>query len=119
RARCTPCTTRGPAPPRRWAGSPADATVRETGRVDARDVRRIAAVLDSTVVSVRTLAGGFSHETCLLTMTDGQVVGRLGGADPPIGAAVRDVGRRYVPVPEVLALLPDAMVLAYVPGATL
>jgi aminoglycoside phosphotransferase (APT) family kinase protein len=87
--------------------------------VEAHDVHRIAAVLDSAVVSTRTLAGGFSHETCLLTLADGQVVARLGGADPAVEAAVMAVGRRHVPVPEVLALLPGALVLAYVPGRTL
>jgi Ser/Thr protein kinase RdoA (MazF antagonist) len=43
----------------------------------------------------------------------------MGGPDPAIEAAVMAVGRRSVPVPDVLAVLPDAMVLAYVPGRPL
>jgi Ser/Thr protein kinase RdoA (MazF antagonist) len=78
------------------------------------------------VLDVRTLAGGFSHETCLLTLTDGHVVARLGGADPVIEAAVMSMAAERVPVPRVLAILPAAgldarpmMVLEYVAGLPL
>jgi hypothetical protein len=92
------------------------------------EVHRIAAALNRTVVATRTLAGGFSHETCLLTLTDGQVVARLGGPDPAIEAAVMTVARRYVPVPQVLLVMPattpdenarPAMVLEHVEGTLL
>lgn len=74
------------------------------------EVEGIAAALGSVVVGMSTLAGGFSHETCLLTLTDGQVVARLGGADPAIEAAVMAVARRHVPVPQVLLVtVPGAM----------
>jgi Ser/Thr protein kinase RdoA (MazF antagonist) len=90
------------------------------------EIDGIAAALDRTVVAERTLAGGFSHETCLLTLADGQVVARLGGPDPAIEAAVMATARRRVPVPEVLLVLRPAdedarpaMVLEYVPGTPL
>jgi len=57
------------------------------------EIDRIAAALGVTVRGTRTLAGGFSHETCLLTLADGHVVGRLGGPDPAIEAAVMAAGR--------------------------
>jgi len=73
-----------------------------------QEVHGIAAALGSTVVATKTLAGGFSHETCLLTLTDGQVVARLGGPDPAIEAAVMAAARRHVPVPQVLLVIPPA-----------
>jgi Ser/Thr protein kinase RdoA (MazF antagonist) len=94
--------------------------------VQPDEIDRIAAALGRTVRRARTLAGGFSHETCLLTLADGQVVARLGGPDPAIEAAVMAAGRAHVPVPEVLAVLPagdagarPAMVLEYVAGTPL
>jgi aminoglycoside phosphotransferase (APT) family kinase protein len=90
------------------------------------EVHGIAAALGSAVVGTSTLAGGFSHETCLLTLTDGQVVVRLGGADPAVEAAVMTAARQYVPVPRVLLVMPPgtvgarpAMVLEYVTGTPL
>ncbi|WP_444947721.1 phosphotransferase [Micromonospora ureilytica] len=90
------------------------------------DVEGIAAALGSRVVTTSVLAGGFSHETCLLTLADRRVVARFGGTDPTIEAGVMDVARRYVPVPEVLLVMPagdgrvrPAMVIEYVDGATL
>lgn len=87
------------------------------------DAEHIAAELGSALVATRTLAGGFSHETSLLTLADGQVVVRLGGGDPGIEAAVMAAGRRQVPVPRVLRILPDgdrpAMVLEFVAGTPL
>jgi aminoglycoside phosphotransferase (APT) family kinase protein len=74
------------------------------------EVHGIAAALGRTVVAAATLAGGFSHETCLLTLTDGQVVARLGGPDPTIEAAVMAEARRHVPVPQVLLVMPYAVV---------
>jgi len=89
-----------------------------------KEVHGIAAALGSTVVATKNLAGGFSHETCLLTLTDGQVVVRLGGPDPAIEAAVMATARRHVPVPEVLLVMPDegdrpVMVVEYVAGTLL
>jgi hypothetical protein len=69
-----------------------------TGEIDA-----VAKALGEGVVAVRPLAGGFSHETCLLTLAGGErVVARLGGADPAIEAAVMLRGGTRVPVPRVL-----------------
>jgi aminoglycoside phosphotransferase (APT) family kinase protein len=83
----------------------------------------LAAALSSTVVSSSTLAGGFSHETSLLTLPDSRVVARFGGPDPAIEGAVMAAARRHVPVPEVLLVLPatdeqtrPAMVIEYVEG---
>jgi len=85
----------------------------------------IAAALGRTAVGARRLAGGFSHETCLLTLADGEVVVRLGGTDPAIEAAVMATARAYVPVPRVLLVRPaadgtrPAMVLEHVSGTPL
>jgi aminoglycoside phosphotransferase (APT) family kinase protein len=92
------------------------------------EIHGIAAALGRDVVRTSALAGGFSHETCLLTLTDGQVVARLGGSDPAVEAAVMAVAGRYVPVPRVLSVMPSAtgdegarpaMVLEYVAGTPL
>jgi len=86
------------------------------------ELHDIAAALGRTVVGARTLAGGFSHETCLLTLADGQVVVRFGEADPAIEAAVMAAARACVPVPEVLLVVPadrPAMVIEYVAGTPL
>jgi aminoglycoside phosphotransferase (APT) family kinase protein len=90
------------------------------------ELERIAAALDRDVVTSALLAGGHSHETRLLTLADGQVVARFGGPDPAIEAAVMAAGRRLVPVPEVLLVLPaagdelrPAMVISYVDGVPL
>ena len=79
------------------------------------------------MAEVRPLAGGFSHETCLLTLNGGErVVVRLGGPDPGTEAAVMARARAHVPVPRVLCLVPrvneetrPAMVLEYVTGTSL
>ncbi|MEU6719023.1 phosphotransferase [Nonomuraea sp. NPDC046802] len=90
------------------------------------EIHDIAAALGREVVAARTLAGGFSHETCLLTLAEGPpVVARLGGPDPAVEAAVMATARRYAPVPHVLLVLPatgggrPAMVLEHVPGTLL
>ena len=90
------------------------------------EVGTVAAALGSKVLTTSVLAGGFSHETCLLTLADGPVVARFGGPDPAIEAAVMAVARRHVPVPEVLLVLPEgdgqvrpAMVIQYVDGTVL
>jgi len=92
-----------------------------TGEVDA-----IAAALGRAMVAVRPLAGGFSHETCLLTLTGGdRVVVRLGGPDPAIEAAVMARAREQVPVPRVLRVVAagedvrPVMILEYVAGIPL
>jgi Ser/Thr protein kinase RdoA (MazF antagonist) len=89
------------------------------------EMRAIAEGLGNRVVAARTLAGGYSHETCLLTLADGQVVARLGGSDPAVEAAVMAVAGRHVPVPRVELVVPaadgsrPAMVLEYVEGTPL
>jgi aminoglycoside phosphotransferase (APT) family kinase protein len=93
-----------------------------TGEVDA-----IAGGLGRAVVEVRPLAGGFSHETCLLTLAGGdRVVARLGGPDPGIEAAVMARARAQVPVPRVLRVVPaasedvrPAMILEWAAGTPL
>lgn len=82
------------------------------------ELEAIAAALGSKVVTTSVLAGGFSHETCLLTLVDGRVVARFGGADPAIEAAVMAAARRHAPVPDVLLVRP-AMVIEYIDGTVL
>jgi aminoglycoside phosphotransferase (APT) family kinase protein len=74
--------------------------------VRAEELERVAGALGQTVTGWRTLAGGFSHETCLLELGSDRVVARLGGADPAVEAAVMTAARAWVPVPEVLLVLP-------------
>jgi Ser/Thr protein kinase RdoA (MazF antagonist) len=100
--------------------------MRDSGAMQTDEVQDIAEALGREVLTTSTLAGGFSHETSLLTLTDGRVVARLGGPDPAIEAAVMATARRYVPVPEVLLVLAavgaqarPAMVIEYVPGTPL
>ena len=102
--------------------------LRQTRPMRPGEVHAIAAAFGGSVVVTSTLAGGFPHETCLLTLTDGQVVARLGGPDPAIEAAVMAAARRYVPVPQVLLVMPPApaderarpaMVLEHVAGTPL
>ncbi|GAB2815361.1 hypothetical protein GCM10027176_20020 [Actinoallomurus bryophytorum] len=89
------------------------------------EIHGIAAALGSAVLGTSRLAGGFSHETCLLTLTDGQVVVRLGGAAPAVEAAVMAAASRHVPVPQTLLVMASgdgarpAMVLEYVAGTPL
>jgi aminoglycoside phosphotransferase (APT) family kinase protein len=101
---------------------------RQTEPMRPEEMQAVAAVLDRPVPAVRTLAGGFSHETCLLTLGDGQVVVRLGGPDSAIEAAIMAAARRRVPVPQVLHVIPagaaqdgtrPAMVLEHVAGTPL
>jgi aminoglycoside phosphotransferase (APT) family kinase protein len=86
----------------------------------------IADRLGSRLVSSTVLAGGFSHETVLLTLTDGRVVARFGGVGnaagnggdgPAIEAAVMDAARPHVPVPGLL--LSDPMVIEFIEGEVL
>lgn len=93
------------------------------------ELRQVAAALGESVVGARVLAGGFSHETSLLTLAGGgRVVVRLGGSHHGVEAAVMAAARRHVPVPDVLKVLPaesaqesarSAMVLEYVVGTPL
>jgi aminoglycoside phosphotransferase (APT) family kinase protein len=93
----------------------------------AGEIEGIASALGQTVVEGRPLAGGFSHETCLMTLAGGdRVVVRFGGPDPLIEAAVMARAGACVPVPQVLRVVPaardgarPAMVLEYVPGTLL
>jgi aminoglycoside phosphotransferase (APT) family kinase protein len=101
--------------------------VGQTGLVRTEEIDAIADALARPVAEVRQLAGGFSHETCLLTLAGGdQVVVRLGGPDPAIEAAVMARARAQAPVPPVLCVMPAAgegarraMVLEYVAGTPL
>ncbi|MCO1579413.1 phosphotransferase [Crossiella sp. SN42] len=90
----------------------------ETGPVLAEEIAAVEAALGSRVLASRTLAGGFSHQTSLLTLTDGQVVARRGGPDPAIEAAVMAAARPLAPVPEVLLVRP-VMVIEHVTGTLL
>ncbi|HYK32936.1 MAG TPA: phosphotransferase [Streptosporangiaceae bacterium] len=89
------------------------------------EMDRIASAIGAAVLEWRTLAGGFSHETCLLTLDDGPVVARFGGPDPAIEAAVMAAASRHVPVPHVDLVIPaadgsrPAMLLEYVEGRPL
>jgi aminoglycoside phosphotransferase (APT) family kinase protein len=90
------------------------------------EAQGIAAALGRAVVETATLAGGFSHETCLLTLADGRVVARLGGTDPAVEVAVMAAASRRVPVPRVLLVRPagtvgerPVMVLEHVAGTPL
>jgi aminoglycoside phosphotransferase (APT) family kinase protein len=92
--------------------------------MQAAELSRIGTALGRPVLDSRRLAGGFSHETCLLTLSDGLVVARLGGSDAAIEAAVMAVAAEHVPVPQVLGILhePDerpAMVIEHVAGRPL
>ena len=71
------------------------------------EIEVVAEALGRRVVATSTLAGGFSHETCLVTLDQGRVVVRLGGSDPAIEAAVMATARALVPVPAVLLVLPS------------
>jgi aminoglycoside phosphotransferase (APT) family kinase protein len=90
------------------------------------ELQRIEAALGRPVLTTSVLAGGFSHETCLLTLVDGRVVARFGGTDPAVEAGVMAAARGQVPVPDVLSVLPGdddrarpAMVIEYVEGVVL
>ncbi|WP_229070932.1 phosphotransferase [Actinoplanes sp. DH11] len=124
-----PAETTGRARPAETTGRarPAETTERggpaETaGRARPAETTEgdIVAALGGKLVSSQVLAGGFSHRTTLLTLTDRRVVARFGGADPVIEAGVMAVAREHVPVPEVLLLVPgQAMVIEYVDGVPL
>ena len=89
------------------------------------EIDAIAGALGQEITASRTLAGGFSHETCLLTVPGDELVARLGGSDPAIEAAVMATARLHVPVPKVLTVVPAdkgtraAMILEHVPGTLL
>ncbi len=91
----------------------------------APELDQIGSALGQAVLGSRRLAGGFSHETCLLTLADGQVVARFGGSDPDIEAAVMAVASQQVPVPRVVLVRPaetgarPLMVIEYVEGTPL
>jgi Ser/Thr protein kinase RdoA (MazF antagonist) len=94
--------------------------------VQPAELARVTAALGRPVTAWRTLAGGFSHETCLLSRPDGPVVARFGGSDPATEAAVMVAARGHVPVPEVLLTLRadgdesrSVMVIEHVAGTPL
>ena len=98
----------------------------QTGRMRAAEADVVASELGQPVTDVRSLAGGFSHETCLVELGTDRVVVRLGGTDPAIEAAVMDAARGHVPVPDVLRVRPAAdgvsrpvMILEFVDGTPL
>jgi Ser/Thr protein kinase RdoA (MazF antagonist) len=111
-------------------GSPPVTHLSRVGQTEvmrAEEIDGIAEALWRPVTDVQPLAGGFSHETCLLTLADGErVVVRLGGTDPGIEAAVMARAGAHAPVPSVLRVVPavndearPAMVLGYVTGTLL
>jgi len=79
------------------------------------EIQSVAAALGQEVLAATVLAGGFSHSTWLVELTEGPVVARFGGGDPAIEAAV--MARAPGPVPAVLSVAP--MIIAYVPGTPL
>ncbi|SDT56998.1 phosphotransferase family protein [Actinoplanes derwentensis] len=83
------------------------------------EIQGIAAALGGEVVSATVLAGGFSHETCLVDLGERQVVVRFGGGDSVIEAGVMAAARQHVPVPEVLLVRAGVMVIEYVNGTVL
>jgi aminoglycoside phosphotransferase (APT) family kinase protein len=91
----------------------------------AEEMAVVAEALGGAVAETSTLAGGFSHETCLVTYAGGRAVARLGGPGPAVEAAVMSTARRHVPVPEVLAVIPatertrPVMLVEYVAGELL
>jgi aminoglycoside phosphotransferase (APT) family kinase protein len=102
--------------------------VRESVLMLSDELRQVAEALGGAAVGARVLAGGFSHETSLLTLIGGQVVVRLGGPDHAVETAVMAVARRHVPVPQVLKVLTttsagsiarSAMMLEYVAATPL
>ena len=94
--------------------------------MQSAEIDAIAGALGQKITATRTLAGGFSHETCLLTVPGDELVARLGGSDPAIEAAVMATARLHVPVPKVLTVVPPrdegarpAMILEHVAGTPL
>lgn len=94
--------------------------------MQSAEIDAIAEALGQQVTASRTLAGGFSHETCLITVPGDQLVARLGGSDPAVEAAVMATARLHVPVPRVLTVVPatgkgsrPAMILEHVAGTPL
>lgn len=94
--------------------------------MESAEIDAIAEALGQKVTGSRQLAGGFSHETCLLTVPGDEFVARLGGSDPAVEAAVMATARLHVPVPKVLTVVPPtgkgtrpAMILEHVAGTPL
>ncbi|MBF6331408.1 phosphotransferase [Nocardia transvalensis] len=94
----------------------------------AAETKRIGDLLGDTVLDSRALAGGHSHETWLLVLSQRSVVVRLGDADHATEAAVMAAAEKHVPVPAVITVLPaipadeqlrSAMVLDHVAGTPL
>ena len=79
----------------------------------------IAEELGDRLVSTRTLAGGFSHETVLLELADRRVVARFGGGDSAAEARVMEAAAPHVPVPSILLVRPGVMVIEFVEGTPL
>lgn len=80
----------------------------------------VEAALGREVVGVEPLAGGFQHETSLITLTGGdRVVLRRGGADPVVEAEVMTAARAVARVPAVLHVQPTSMLIEYVEGTVL
>ncbi len=103
-----------------------DRTMRETGHVRWTEAEQISDLLGEQVVAIRTLTGGYSHQTSLLALSQRSVTVRTGTADHAIEAAVMAAVRGHVPVPAVIAVLPptreqpcSSMVLDYVAGTPL
>lgn len=86
----------------------------------------VASLLGTRLVSSESLAGGYSHETCLLTCTDARFVVRFGGERPDIEASVMRAAATDVPVPAVVLVQPPGgehsrgfIVLEFVEGRLL
>ncbi|MFB7719436.1 phosphotransferase [Nocardia sp. NPDC056100] len=92
------------------------------------EARRIGEILGDRVLESRVLAGGYSHETCLLVLSARSVVVRVGTADHAIEAAVMAAAAQRLPVPTVIGVVPSTsadepprsvMMLDYVAGTQL
>lgn len=81
-----------------------------------RLARHGAALLGAQIWNWHPLQGGDTAQTLLLYLNDGRKVVVKNGPDPVEEAAMlRSLGRTGAPVPQVLAVDEDAVVLQYLP----
>jgi len=90
------------------------------------EVEAVESALGEHVLSWRDLAGGYSHETCVVEFAGGAVVVRLGGGAPTVEAEVMRRAGEHVPVPGIRVVHESAdrdvrsfMVIDHVAGVAL
>ncbi|HLR85291.1 MAG TPA: hypothetical protein VK059_10085 [Nocardioidaceae bacterium] len=90
------------------------------------EVEAVESALGERVLSWRDLAGGYSHETCVVEFAGGAVVVRLGGGAPTVEAEVMRRAGEHVPVPGIRVVHESAdrdvrsfMVIDHVAGVAL